>query len=235
MAAAEIGIIGCSPEGLRRRAFERGLSLDGLETGEWDYGCRILLDGQEHALRQDEIRSAFEPFCVDPAGNPAVLAVDSAKAAGKLIVLAESCTGGLAGALISEIPGCSSVFWGSMVTYANGAKEKVLGVGTLEQFGAVSGPTVEAMARGALEISGAGGAASISGIAGPDGGSAEKPVGTVWFAFNAGGRESTLRCVFGGDRQRIRRQAAACALAGLANQIDGALLDIGWIAEYTFY
>ena len=235
MAAAEIGIIGCSPDGLRRRAFDRGLSLDGLETGEWEYGCRILLSEDEHILKGEDIRSVFEPFCLDPAGNPAGKAVNSAKAAGSLIVLAESCTGGLAGALISEIPGCSSVFWGSMVTYANGAKERVLAVDTLQRFGAVSGPTVEAMARGALEISGATGAASISGIAGPDGGSADKPVGTVWFAFNAGGRESTLRCVFGGDRQRIRRQAAACALAGLANQIDGALLDIGWIAGYTSY
>jgi nicotinamide-nucleotide amidase len=235
VAAVEIGIVGCSPEGLRRRASDRALSLDGLETREWDYGCRILLDAKEHALRGEDIRSAFKPFCVEPAGNPARMAVDSAKTAGMSIVLAESCTGGLAGALISEIPGCSTVFWGSMVTYANGAKERVLKVDTLKRFGAVSGPTVEAMARGALEISGAGGAASISGIAGPEGGTADKPVGTVWFAFNAGGRKSTLRCVFGGDRQRIRRQAAACALAGLANQIDGASLDIGWIAEYTFY
>jgi nicotinamide-nucleotide amidase len=135
--------------------------------------------------------------------------------AGTTIALAESCTGGLASAMLTDVPGSSQYFLGAFVSYANDAKEKLLGVReeTLLAHGAVSAESASEMAKGALERFGAGLAVAITGIAGPDGGSAEKPVGTVFLALaRPGGLALTKKRLFVGDRSVIRRASAIHAL-----------------------
>ena len=140
---------------------------------------------------------------------------------GWLAATAESCTGGGIAAAITEVPGSSAWFEYGLVTYANKAKQSLLGVSEdlLAREGAVSESVVKAMALGALEVSGADLTVAVSGIAGPGGGSADKPVGRVWFAWashNAGGsRVKTLRREFSGDRRSVREQTVVCALEGL--------------------
>ena len=130
--------------------------------------------------------------------------------------LAESCTGGLVGARITAVPGSSAVFAGGMICYADTLKTE-LGVPEriLEAHGAVSEETVRAMAMAARVRFGTSLAAAVSGIAGPEGGSAEKPVGTVWFGFADGEGVATARYVFPGSRQDIRSRATQFALLGL--------------------
>jgi nicotinamide-nucleotide amidase len=153
--------------------------------------------------------------------------LDANRAAGRTIAVAESCTGGLVAAALTEHPGSSDVFTASIVSYSNAAKIAHLGVGTdiLETFGAVSVATAWGMAQGMLNRSDADIAVSITGVAGPDGGSDRKPVGTVVFA----------RAVRGGDpenvhadkkyfdnngRGGVRLQAALCALELLMPEGD---------------
>jgi nicotinamide-nucleotide amidase len=146
--------------------------------------------------------------------------IDANRAAGRRIALAESCTGGLVAAALTEIAGCSDVFESSYVTYSNAAKMAELNVcqDVVETFGAVSVATAWAMAQGALEASGADVAVAITGIAGPDGGSESKPVGTVVFARaerQVGPDEIVAdQKLFdaSGGRSGVRRQAALCAL-----------------------
>ncbi|MBN2736327.1 MAG: CinA family nicotinamide mononucleotide deamidase-related protein [Spirochaetales bacterium] len=128
--------------------------------------------------------------------------------------LAESCTGGLISQWITSISGSSRIFWGSVVTYANRAKEDLLGVDALvvEQKGAVSRETAVAMVRGALKLSNSEVAISVTGIAGPDGGTEEKPVGTVWIALSVNGRELSHCFRFNGDRHRVRYKTAVTAM-----------------------
>jgi nicotinamide-nucleotide amidase len=145
--------------------------------------------------------------------------VEANRAIGRTIALAESCTGGLVAAAITEIPGSSEILDAGFVTYSNGAKMDLLKVSNdvLETFGSVSVATAWAMAQGALEVSGADVAVAITGIAGPDGGSEKKPVGTVVFARaekNADpGQVVADRRHFGDlGRGGVRLQAALCAL-----------------------
>jgi nicotinamide-nucleotide amidase len=143
--------------------------------------------------------------------------VEENKAAGRKIAVAESCTGGLVAAAITEIPGSSAVFDRGFVTYSNDAKEGALGVGEdiLDAFGAVSIASVYAMAKGALERSKADIAVAISGIAGPDGGTESKPVGTVVFARAVRGSDAPdaeSKLFAGEDRSGVRLQATLCAL-----------------------
>lgn len=131
---------------------------------------------------------------------------------------AESCTGGGVCEAITRIPGSSCWFEHGFVTYSNGAKSQLLGVddGLLAREGAVSQAAVEQMAKGALRQSGADIAVGISGIAGPDGGTADKPVGTVWFAWASNtGEAFAEKHVFSGDRQAVREQSVIAALQGL--------------------
>lgn len=139
-------------------------------------------------------------------------------ARGLRLATAESCTGGWVAQALTEIPGSSQWFDAGYVTYSNDAKQRMLGVPaeTLRDFGAVSEETVEAMALGALREGEANLSVAISGIAGPDGGTALKPVGTVWFAWAKKGQVlNTALCQFDGDRQSIREQAVRRALLGL--------------------
>lgn len=119
---------------------------------------------------------------------------------------AESCTGGLAAAAVTDISGASSVFAGSAVTYSNEAKAAILGVscGILEEHGAVSAECAEEMAVGSRRIYSSDIAMSVTGIAGPDGGSPEKPVGTVWFGFSDKNETTSFLRVFKGGRREIR-------------------------------
>ncbi len=145
--------------------------------------------------------------------------LDAHRAAGTTIAVAESCTGGLVGAALTEIPGASDIFLASVVPYANDAKIRLLGVGSdiIETFGSVSVATAWAMARGILAASGADLAVAITGIAGPDGGSDKKPVGTVVFgrAVKDGNPDdivSDKRKFDDSGRGGVRLQAALCAL-----------------------
>ena len=146
--------------------------------------------------------------------------ISANRAAGRRIAVAESCTGGLVCAALTAIPGSSDVFEAGFVTYGNTAKMTVLNVGSdlLETFGAVSVASAWAMAHGALIKSDADIAVSITGIAGPDGGSPQKPVGTVVFARALKGQkmddhEADIRQFGDLGRGEIRRQAALVALA----------------------
>lgn len=135
---------------------------------------------------------------------------------------AESCTGGWVAKLITDVAGSSACFECSLVTYSNQAKQELLGVPTqtLQDFGAVSQETVKAMVLGLLDRCSADIGLAISGIAGPSGGSTEKPVGTVWLAWAKPGQ--VIECVryqFEGDRDTVRRQAAHQALKGVERLI----------------
>lgn len=144
--------------------------------------------------------------------------VEENRAAGRRIALAESCTGGLVAAALTEIPGSSAVLDRGFVTYSNEAKQECLGVSSdiIETFGAVSIACAWAMAEGALRNSRADVAVAVSGIAGPEGGTQLKPVGTVVFARaeRGGARDpdGDLRTLGGSDRSAIRLQAALAAL-----------------------
>lgn len=148
--------------------------------------------------------------------NPkAASLVELAKAGGLTLATAESCTGGLIAAALTEIPGSSAVFGYGFVTYANEAKTAMLGVAlaTIEAEGAVSEAVARAMAEGALRHAGADRAIAVTGIAGPDGGSPEKPVGTVWFGLaRRGGAIVAERRVLPGDRAAIRAATVDHAL-----------------------
>jgi nicotinamide-nucleotide amidase len=155
----------------------------------------------------------------------AAAAVDALNRSGKAVATAESCTGGWLAKSITDISGASAVFHYGIVSYSNGAKESMLGVRnqTLEQHGSVSEPVVREMAKGVLRLSGADISVAVSGIAGPTGGSKEKPVGTVWFAWamrdgskvrvDAGSQH------FGGDRELVRELTVVYALQGVMDRL----------------
>ena len=137
------------------------------------------------------------------------------QAAGWRLTTAESCTGGWIAKCLTDIAGSSNWFERGYVTYSDSAKRQALGVGaqTLQAHGAVSAETASEMASGALTRSGADVAVSVTGIAGPDGGSIEKPVGLVWFGLSRrGGSTVTEEHRFGGDRAAIRSAAVIAAL-----------------------
>lgn len=145
------------------------------------------------------------------------------RSAGKTLALAESCTGGLASTMLTDVPGSSQYFLGAVVSYANAVKQELLGVRseTLRAHGAVSPEAAEEMAAGARERFGADLAVAITGIAGPDGGSPEKPVGTVYFALaEKGGPTSGNHRLFVGDRAVVRRAACLHAFELLRRRLS---------------
>ena len=147
--------------------------------------------------------------------NLALKVYDKLKKQGKTLATAESCTGGLIGATITAVPGVSECYGFGVVTYANEAKEKLLGVKkeTLETLGAVSEETACQMAEGALKLSGADVAVAVTGIAGPGGGSAEKPVGLVYVGIAVKDKEpKAVKNVFDGDRDEVRASTVKKAL-----------------------
>ncbi|OOG65992.1 damage-inducible protein CinA [Rhodanobacter sp. B04] len=135
-----------------------------------------------------------------------------------MLVTAESCTGGWLAKTLTDLPGSSAWFDAGVVTYSYEAKEALLGVNprTLEHTGAVSEETVLEMVSGALARFGAGVAVAVTGIAGPSGGTPDKPVGTVWIGWKRRGGYGHARMFhFPGDREAVRRQTVAAALIGL--------------------
>jgi nicotinamide-nucleotide amidase len=138
---------------------------------------------------------------------------------GWMLATAESCTGGLIAGACTELSGSSLWFERGFVTYSNAAKTELLGVDAalIAAHGAVSEPVARAMAEGALARSQAQAAVSVTGVAGPTGGSPEKPVGTVWFGWSVAGRVHTERRRFDGDRATVRAAAVRHALQMLVN------------------
>ncbi len=178
----------------------------------------LRLAGSDEGARQSIVSRLRESFgeerLADGETSLAEIVVAELASRGCVISAAESCTGGMFGAALTAVAGSSEVFWGSLVTYANAAKRAVLGVGepTLKLNGAVSEETVVEMARSVRSVSGTDLSVAISGIAGPAGGTEEKPVGTVWVALDSSRDSDTRLFHFSGDRDRVRRGALTEAL-----------------------
>lgn len=150
-------------------------------------------------------------------------------ASGEQVTTAESCTGGGIAEAITRIGGSSGWFEAGYVTYSNAQKTRQLGVpeALFAQVGAVSQAVVEAMARGAQVESGARFAVAVSGVAGPGGGSVDKPVGTVWVCWGDGQNLIAQRRWFDGDREQVRRQTVNTALEGLIRLAQGEMPNQG--------
>jgi len=148
---------------------------------------------------------------------------------GAQVSTAESCTGGGIAEAITRIPGSSAWFEAGYVTYSNTQKTRQLDVPQelFARVGAVSREVVEAMARGAQAHSASHFSVAVSGVAGPDGGSAEKPVGTVWICWGAGEQRIARRFQFAGDRDAVRRQTVEAALEGLIQLARGEIPNRG--------
>lgn len=145
------------------------------------------------------------------------------KERGLRLATAESCTGGWVAQVVTSIPGSSTWFDRGFVTYSDSAKRDMLGVRpeSLERHGAVSEEVVREMAEGALARSDARVSVAISGVAGPNGGTPRKPVGTVWLAWAVAGRETRARAThYAGDRDMVRQQAVMAALQGIIDAVQ---------------
>ena len=142
------------------------------------------------------------------------------------VTTAESCTGGLIAGALVNVPGISEWFGEGYVTYSNEAKEKLLGVSreTLTTYGAVSAETAGEMARGAADAAGADVAVAVTGIAGPDGGTAEKPVGLVYMGCFCKGELCVEKHIFAGDRAQVRAQSVQAALRLLKMMLEQAMV-----------
>lgn len=151
-----------------------------------------------------------------------ILAGEYLRAQGLRLAVAESCTGGLIGHRLTNVPGSSTYFMGGVISYANEAKMRLLGVSedTLEKYGAVSMETVLEMARGVRLALPADIGISVSGIAGPSGGTADKPVGTTWIGFSWTNAEDARQYRFQGERLAIKEQAAEAALQLLVDHLQ---------------
>lgn len=150
------------------------------------------------------------------------------------ITTVESCTGGLVGACITALPGSSDIYPGGFITYSNELKQRMVGVSfaTLKAHGAVSAQTAIEMAVGGLSQTEADLAISITGIAGPDGGSKEKPVGTVWIcAANREGKKDCRRFIFSGGRDEVRARSAAVSMRMAIQALEDELATLDHEAE----
>ena len=168
-----------------------------------------------------EALSKKELYALIPSAQTAFLA-DILQKRGWLMATAESCTGGMIAAACTDLAGSSNWFERGFVTYSNAAKTELLGVDPvlIDTHGAVSEPVARAMSQGALDRSHAQAAVAVTGVAGPGGGSADKPVGTVWFGWaTPAGVTSEVRH-FGGDRAAVRQATATHALARLADLLN---------------
>jgi nicotinamide-nucleotide amidase len=190
-----------STEGVELRVTAWGLREDEAERRLSQVAAMLRERAGEHVYGSD-------------GADLAAVVLDLLRARQARLVVAESCTGGLLGARITAVPGASSVFIGGVVAYDDVVKSGMLDVPPelLEQFGAVSEQVVSAMAEGVQRQFAVDAALAITGIAGPTGGTADKPVGTVWLAARVGARARTLKRIFPGDRGEIRARAAQAAL-----------------------
>ncbi|HXC04156.1 MAG TPA: competence/damage-inducible protein A [Bacteroidia bacterium] len=165
--------------------------------------------------KEEELRILIAPFIYGADDETLqTLIGHELKKRGEKLGLAESCTGGYISHLITQIPGCSDYYEGSVITYSYAQKERLLGVKrkTLDQFGAVSQEVVEEMVLGALDALKVDHAIAVSGIAGPSGGTPDKPVGTVWIGIASGGKVHSKRFQFGHNRERNIEASSEAAL-----------------------
>lgn len=179
-----------------------------------------LMDNESSRAFVSEVEALFYPKATSK--TPFEFAYDQLLKRGLKITFAESCTGGLLSALFTQVAGFSRVFDGGLVTYSNHLKTQWLGVEpfVLERYGAVSAQCVEQMCEGALVRTEADISVAISGIAGPDGGTSEKPVGTVFIGVAQKGEKAFVEEFrFRGDRKQVQTQAAFNALRITLNQI----------------
>ena len=188
-------------DGVELRVTARGLSAD---------DAAVRLDAAVERIRDLVGSYAYATDGV----SMAKVVLDLCESHGDTIAVAESCTGGLLGARLTEIPGSSRVVLGGVIAYANSVKEQELGVSAedIATHGAVSEPVVVQMARGVRGMTGATIGVGITGIAGPDGGTPDKPVGTVWIAIDVRGEVVTNRALYIGDRAEVRHRATQVAL-----------------------
>lgn len=170
--------------------------------------CRL-----DAAVAQIREAIGIHAYATDGVSMPTVV-LDICLTHGDTIAVAESCTGGLLGARLTEVPGSSRVVLGGVIAYANSVKEQELGVAAedIELHGAVSEPVAVQMARGVRGMTGATIGVGITGVAGPDGGTPDKPVGTVWIAIDVRGEVTTSRAIYIGDRTEIRHRATQVAM-----------------------
>jgi nicotinamide-nucleotide amidase len=201
-------------------AYLPGLEGVDLRLSAWN----LAADEADRRLRSgaDLVRArAAESVYGEGDDDLAAVVLDQARALGLKLAVAESCTGGLVGTRLTEIPGSSDVFVGGVIAYADRLKFELLGVAPalLAEHGAVSEPVARAMAEGATRRFAAA-AVSVTGIAGPGGGSADKPVGTVWFGCAVDGTVDTRRVMFVGTRHEIRARAAQAALLLLHRRLS---------------
>jgi nicotinamide-nucleotide amidase len=204
-------------------AYLPGLEGVDLRLSAWD----LAPDEADRRLRSagDLLRGrAGESVYAEGEGDLAALVLEQARTRGIRLAVAESCTGGLLGARLTEIPGSSDGFVGGVIAYDNEVKVELLGVSAalLAEHGAVSEPIVRAMAQGAAQRFGVSAALAVTGIAGPGGGSPEKPVGTVWIGCALRADVETRRIMFPGNRHEIRARAAQAALLLLYRRILAA-------------
>jgi nicotinamide-nucleotide amidase len=218
------------------RAFEEdGGEADGLEVTicahdleiRVDIFSRAEADGRAERLRRAlEARFGADVFATDER-TVAALVLDRCRELGLTLATAESCTGGLVAARLTDVPGSSDVFVGSVVAYSNDVKTASLGVAReiLERHGAVSEETAEAMAKGARRVLGADVALAVTGVAGPDGGSEERPVGLVHLHAEAPAGAARRGVVLPGDREAVRARATALALHTLRRLLSPSVAD----------
>jgi len=212
----------------------RVCAVPGVEWGTRIQPLRISLylrsdnddDGRARKLMLKKITNYLGPELVLPSDvMPYESLISNLKEKDLVIAGAESCTGGLVAKILTDSPGSSSYFWGTAVTYHNSAKENLLKIPRekIDQYGAVSREIVVAMAEHILQISGVDAAYSISGIAGPEGGTPGKPVGTVWFGFAARGRKvSAVKMKFHAyTRVSVRSRASLAAMLLLDSYLRG--------------
>jgi nicotinamide-nucleotide amidase len=219
----ELGVTGLAESDVQRAAQRALAAFPGVtltvlaKPGD----VRVLLidsgAGEESLLNAaDAVAAQVGPACYATDGATLAEAlVRVCTMRGITVATAESCTGGLVAGAITDVPGSSAVLLGGVVSYANEVKTGLLGVPeeTLAEFGAVSEPTARVMAEGARALLGADLAVSVTGVAGPDGGTPEKPVGLVWFALaSADGTTATSTSYPRGDRAAVRARATAKAL-----------------------
>lgn len=213
---------GPSESAVARALEEAGGEAEGLEVTVCAQDLEIRVDlfdqgGAEEAVERLDTalraRFADDLFAADER-TVGEIVLAQCRRLGLRLATAESCTGGLVSARLTDVPGSSDVFLGGIVSYSNEAKVRLLGVPAevLERHGAVSAETAEAMAEGARRTLGADAAVSVTGIAGPDGGTPEKPVGLVYISGVAPDRVATERIVLSGDREAVRGRATALAL-----------------------
>jgi nicotinamide-nucleotide amidase len=217
--------LGPSESAVARVLEESGGEADGLEVTVCAQDLELRVDllvragGDEAAGRVEaalRARLGADLFAEDER-PVAEHVVERCRALGLTLATAESCTGGMVAARLTDVAGASDVFRGAVVAYSNEAKSAQLGVppDLLERHGAVSAEVAEAMARGALVALGADLAVSVTGVAGPGGGTPEKPVGLVVFGVAGARGETVERTTFSGDREAVRTKATAQALHAL--------------------